>query len=63
MKEIAATDIREIVLSGVNIGDYGKQHGESFFKLIRELDKVKSIDRIRISSIEPDLLDEDSTTV
>jgi threonylcarbamoyladenosine tRNA methylthiotransferase MtaB len=58
-KEIAATDIREIVLSGVNIGDYGKHHNESFFKLIRELDKVNGIDRIRISSIEPDLLDEE----
>jgi threonylcarbamoyladenosine tRNA methylthiotransferase MtaB len=58
-KEIASTGIREIVLSGVNIGDYGKQHDESFFKLIQELDKVDGIDRIRISSIEPDLLDEE----
>ncbi|MCD4724507.1 MAG: tRNA (N(6)-L-threonylcarbamoyladenosine(37)-C(2))-methylthiotransferase MtaB [Bacteroidales bacterium] len=58
-KEIAASDIREIVLSGVNIGDYGKQHDESFYKLIQELDKVDGIDRIRISSIEPDLLDEE----
>lgn len=58
-KEIASTGIREIVLSGVNIGDYGKQHDESFFKLIQELDKVNGIDRIRISSIEPDLLDEE----
>lgn len=58
-KEIAALDIREIVLSGVNIGDYGKQHDESFYKLIQELDKIDGIDRIRISSIEPDLLDEE----
>ena len=59
MKEITATGIREVVLSGVNIGDYGKQHGESFYALIQELDKVDGIERIRISSIEPDLLDEE----
>jgi threonylcarbamoyladenosine tRNA methylthiotransferase MtaB len=46
----------EIVLTGVNIGDFGKSTGETFFDLIKALDKVKSIDRFRISSIEPNLL-------
>jgi len=54
--EIARHGVHEIVLTGVNIGDFGKQGGESFFGLIKELDKVNGIDRIRISSIEPDLL-------
>ncbi|MCC8145832.1 MAG: tRNA (N(6)-L-threonylcarbamoyladenosine(37)-C(2))-methylthiotransferase MtaB [Bacteroidales bacterium] len=47
---------KEIVLTGVNIGDFGKITGDSFFDLIRELDKVKTIERFRISSIEPNLL-------
>jgi len=47
---------REIVLTGVNIGDFGKTTGESFLDLCRELDKVESIARYRISSIEPNLL-------
>ena len=47
---------REIVISGVNIGDFGKTTGESFLDLCRELDKVDSIARYRISSIEPNLL-------
>ena len=47
---------KEIVLTGVNIGDFGRTTGESFLDLIRELDKVKGIERFRISSIEPDLL-------
>lgn len=47
---------REIVISGVNIGDFGKSTGESFLDLCRELDKVESIARYRISSIEPNLL-------
>lgn len=55
-QEIAATDIREIVLTGVNIGDFGKGRDEDFLDLIRELDKVQGIDRYRISSIEPNLL-------
>ena len=58
-KEIAATGMREIILTGVNIGDFGKPNSESFFDLIKELDKVEGIDRIRISSIEPDLLNEE----
>lgn len=50
---------KEIVLTGVNTGDFGKNTGETFFDLIRELDKIGSIKRYRISSIEPNLLTED----
>ena len=46
----------EIVLTGVNIGDFGKTTGETFFELVKELEKVEGIDRYRISSIEPNLL-------
>ncbi|WP_300673264.1 tRNA (N(6)-L-threonylcarbamoyladenosine(37)-C(2))-methylthiotransferase MtaB [Soonwooa sp.] len=65
-KEIAAKDIKEIVLTGVNIGDYGKgefgnkKHEHTFLDLISELDKVDGIERIRISSIEPNLLKDES---
>lgn len=64
--EIAAKDIKEIVLTGVNIGDYGKgefgnkKHEHTFLDLISELDKVEGIERIRISSIEPNLLKDES---
>lgn len=64
--EIAARDIKEIVLTGVNIGDYGKgefgnkRHEHTFLDLISELDKVEGIERIRISSIEPNLLKDES---
>ena len=47
---------KEIVLTGVNIGDFGKSTGETFFELIQALDQVQSIERFRISSIEPNLL-------
>lgn len=47
---------REIVLTGVNIGDFGKAQGESLLDLVRELDKIQQVDRFRISSIEPNLL-------
>lgn len=50
---------REIVLTGVNIGDFGKSTGENFFDLIKALDNVKTVDRFRISSIEPNLLTDD----
>jgi threonylcarbamoyladenosine tRNA methylthiotransferase MtaB len=53
-REIAAAGIREIVLTGVNIGDFGKQNGENFLTLIRELESTVDISRIRISSIEQD---------
>jgi threonylcarbamoyladenosine tRNA methylthiotransferase MtaB len=57
--EIAATGVREIVLTGVNTGDFGLQDGkrvENFYQLIQALDEVEGIDRFRISSIEPNLL-------
>ena len=55
-REIAETEIKEIVLTGVNVGDFGKNHSESFIELIQELDIVEGIERYRISSIEPNLL-------
>jgi len=58
-EEIAATEVREIVLTGVNTGDFGIQEGqrvERFIDLIKALDLVEGIDRFRISSIEPNLL-------
>ena len=54
--QVSKTDIREIVLTGVNIGDFGKDKPESFLDLITELDTLEDIDRMRISSIEPNLL-------
>jgi len=58
-RQIAAEGGREIVLSGVNIGDFGKSTNETFLQLIQALDEVEGIDRYRISSIEPDLLTEE----
>lgn len=55
-RQAAAEGGKEIVITGVNIGDFGKSTGETFFDLIRELDKVEGIERYRISSIEPNLL-------
>ncbi|MCH5214895.1 MAG: tRNA (N(6)-L-threonylcarbamoyladenosine(37)-C(2))-methylthiotransferase MtaB [Muribaculaceae bacterium] len=55
-REAAADGGKEIVLTGVNIGDFGKNTGESFFSLLRRLDETPGIRRIRISSIEPNLL-------
>ncbi len=58
-KEIAATGVKEIVLTGVNLGDFGIRNGQrydKFFDLVKALDEVDGIDRIRISSIEPNLL-------
>ena len=55
-REIAASGIVEIVLTGVNTGDYGRKTGESFLSLLRGLNAVEGIDRYRISSIEPNLL-------
>ena len=55
-REIASEGIREIVLTGVNTGDFGKSTGESFLDLLKALDKVDGIERYRISSIEPNLL-------
>ena len=58
-KAIAAEGIKEIVLTGVNTGDFGRSTGETFYDLIRELNEVKGIERYRISSIEPNLLTEE----
>jgi threonylcarbamoyladenosine tRNA methylthiotransferase MtaB len=55
-EKIAATDIKEVVLTGVNIGDFGQGNDENFYGLIQALDTVEGIDRFRISSIEPNLL-------
>jgi threonylcarbamoyladenosine tRNA methylthiotransferase MtaB len=63
-QELAAKGVKEIVLTGVNLGDFGKgpdgnkKNEESFYDLIRRLDEVEGIDRFRISSIEPNLLSE-----
>lgn len=58
-REIAANGIREIILTGVNIGDFGRGHGESFLQLLHALEKDANVSRIRISSIEPDLLSDE----
>ena len=55
-RKAAAEGGREIVITGVNIGDFGKNTGERFVDLLRELDAVEGIERYRISSLEPDLL-------
>jgi len=53
---VAETKAKEIVLTGVNTGDFGRHNGESFFELIQQLDLLEDLERIRISSIEPNLL-------
>ena len=58
-KEIAAAGFKEVVITGVNTGDFGKSTGESFFDLIKALNDVEGIERWRISSIEPNLLTEE----
>jgi len=56
VNSIAARGIKEIVITGINTGDFGKSTGESFFDLIKKLDELEGIERYRISSIEPNLL-------
>lgn len=58
-EEAAREGGKEIVLTGVNIGDFGKTTGESFLDLVKVLDKVEGIQRFRISSLEPDLIDDE----
>lgn len=64
-RELAASGVKEIVLTGVNLGDFGKgfeggkRREESFYDLVRQLDEVEGIERYRISSIEPNLLSND----
>jgi threonylcarbamoyladenosine tRNA methylthiotransferase MtaB len=55
-EKIAEMDIKEVVITGVNIGDFGQGSEENFYGLVKELDKIEGIDRYRISSIEPNLL-------
>lgn len=55
-QDAARRGIREIILTGVNTGDFGRGHGESFLELLQTLDNLNDIDRFRISSVEPNLL-------
>jgi threonylcarbamoyladenosine tRNA methylthiotransferase MtaB len=56
VKKVSQDGVKEVILTGVNLGDFGVQTGESFYELIQQLDKIESIHRYRISSIEPNLL-------
>lgn len=56
IKQVGTLGAKEIVLTGINLGDFGVNHGEDFFGLIQELDGLKEVGRYRISSIEPNLL-------
>ena len=58
-KEITNYGMKEVVITGINTGEFGKLHGETFFDLIKELDKIEPILRYRISSIEPNLITDD----
>lgn len=58
-RHISGSEIREMVLTGVNIGDFGKVHGENLFQLLWEMARMEGLPRIRLSSIEPDLLRDD----
>ena len=57
--KIAATKVKEVVLTGVNIGDFGQGKNENFYQLVQKLDEINDIDRFRISSIEPNLLSDE----
>lgn len=59
IKQVATGAVREIVLTGVNLGDFGVNQGEDFYGLVRELDKLETVERFRISSIEPNLLSDE----
>jgi threonylcarbamoyladenosine tRNA methylthiotransferase MtaB len=61
-RKLANSGIKEVVLTGVNIGDFGQGNNENFFQLIQELDKIDEINRFRISSIEPNLLSDEIIT-
>jgi len=56
IKTIAENNCKEIILTGVNIGDFGKTSKESFYELLKQIDSQSTINRVRISSVEPDLL-------
>lgn len=55
-KEIASLGFKEVVFTGVNIGDFGRKNGEDFYSLVKELIKIEGVERWRLSSIEPELL-------
>ena len=57
-QELSDLGIKEVNLTGVNIGDFGKQQGVTFLDLLREIEAMQPVERVRISSIEPNLLDE-----
>ncbi|MDR0438216.1 MAG: tRNA (N(6)-L-threonylcarbamoyladenosine(37)-C(2))-methylthiotransferase MtaB [Bacteroidales bacterium] len=59
VEKIAKSDTKEIVLTGVNIGEFGKSTNETFFQLIQTLDQIQGIERYRISSIEPNLISDE----
>jgi len=59
VKLIASRGVKEIVITGINTGDFGKSTGETFFDLIKQLDTLEGIERYRISSIEPNLLSDE----
>ncbi|MCL2414141.1 MAG: tRNA (N(6)-L-threonylcarbamoyladenosine(37)-C(2))-methylthiotransferase MtaB [Bacteroidales bacterium] len=58
-EKIAKSDTKEIVLAGVNIGEFGGSTKETFFELIQELDKIQDVERFRISSLEPNLISDE----
>lgn len=58
-RQVAAEGGKEIVLTGVNIGDFGRTTGESFLDLVKALDNIKDVERYRISSLEPDLISDE----
>lgn len=62
-REIVALGYREIVLTGVNIGDFGRSTGESFYELLCALEQVEGLNRLRISSVEPNLLSDKIITL
>lgn len=57
-QQVAETDVKEVVLTGVNLGDFGVNHQETFYELLVQLHTIDAIDRYRISSIEPNLLED-----
>lgn len=57
-QEIARTGVKEIVLTGVNIGDFGRYNGENLYDLLQQLEQLPGVERIRIGSVEPDLLED-----
>ena len=59
VRTIGASGVKEIVLTGVNIGDYGKDQPETFFDVVQAIDEQEGIERVRISSIEPNLLSDE----